>query len=331
MDNKTKPPGSLGSLETLAVQIGLLKQSKTPTLANCTLILFIADHGIAEDGVSAYPQVVTQQMARNFLNGGAAANVLARTHNVKIRLVNAGMIQPIDHPSLIDESIGQGTNNFRLTQAMDEVQRDKALETGRRIVKSMDDDALCFGEMGIGNTSAASLLLHKILELPLNEIVGRGTGLDDKALQRKKDILKDAAARTPTPLPPITGLLEYGGFEIAMMVGAMLAAAVDRKVVVVDGFIATAAAAIALKIEPSIHPAFVFSHRSAEWGHRAVLDYLNAQPLLDLQLRLGEGTGALLAWPLIRSAAAILSDMASFDSAQVSGPSETQQEQDGGA
>lgn len=321
IDNKTKPVGSLGRIESLALQIGLLQQSLTPTMESCQLTLFAGDHGLAAAGISAYPQEVTRQMVLNFLAGGAAANVFARAHGVALRVVDAGVAgEPIEHPDLIGRRIGAGTRNSSVEPAMTAVELEQALQHGSDLVADSDFDALCFGEMGIGNTSAATLVFHKLLGLPLGDLVGRGTGLDDDGVERKGERLAEAAARTATELGPEQALAEYGGFEMAMMAGAVQQAAAQRKLVLVDGFIATAAAAVVLRLEPSAREAMVFAHRSDERGHAAVLDALDAEPLLDLRLRLGEGTGALLAWPLVRSACAMLNEMASFDDAGVSGP-----------
>lgn len=320
VDNKTKPPGSLGRIEELAIKIGLVQGTSEPEMSSCQLTIFAADHGIAADGVSAFPQEVTQQMVLNFLNGGAAANVFSNTLGINLQVVDAGIVgDPIDHARLLDRRIAPGTRNFRHVAAMNREQLDLALDAGRRIGTEGSHDAVCFGEMGIANTSAAALLCHKMLGIALENLVGRGTGVTDTGLDLKGRILKSAAARTADKLSATDAMTEYGGFEIVMMAGAMQGAATSGKVVLVDGFIATAAAIAAMEIEPSCKDNLVFAHQSAERGHAAVLERLNIRPLLALDLRLGEGTGAMLAWPLLRSAAAMLSDMASFDSAGVSG------------
>ena len=283
--------------------------------------IFAGDHGLAAEGVSAYPQAVTRQMLGNFLAGNAAANVFARSVGASLRVVDAGVAgEPIVHPDLVARRIGPGTRNALHEPAMTAAERDRALALGRALEADSNADAACFGEMGIGNTSAATLLAHKVAGLPLAGLVGRGTGLDDQGLARKLAILERAAARTATTLPARAALAEYGGYEIAMMAGAMLGAAAAGRLVIVDGFIAGAAALIATAEAPEAAGAMVFAHRSAEPGHAALLDHLGARPLLDLDMRLGEGTGALLAWPLVRAAAAMLTEMASFESAGVSGP-----------
>ena len=319
IDGKTKPPGSLGRLEDLAAQIATSQGTVEPVMDRAALIIFIADHGIAEAGVSAFPQAVTMQMARNFLDGGAAATAFAQTLDVPVTLVDAGMREPLAHPLLLDRRIGPGTRNFADGPAMSMEQCETALERGRELGREVDCNALCLGEMGIANSSSATMLAHKLLGLPLAELTGPGAGLDAGGVERKRKVLSRAAARTAGKLEPTDALAEYGGFEIAMLAGAMLGAAESRRIVLVDGFIATAAALAALQLAPGCRSRLVFSHIGAEPGHASMLDALQAEPLLQLGLRLGEGTGALLAWPLLRAAAAILTGMASFEEAGVSG------------
>ena len=321
IDEKTKPLGALGRIEDLAARIARTQRRLDPQMRRCELTIFAGDHGVVAEGVSAYPQVVTRQMLLNFLDGNAAANVFARSVGVSLRVVDSGVAgEAVQHPDLVSRRIAPGTQNFLLGPAMRPDERDAALAAGRALGGDGAWDAVCFGEMGIGNTSAAALLAHKILGIPLDELVGRGTGLDDAALSHKRDVLARAAGRTPERLPAPDALAEYGGFEIAMMAGAMLGAAEARRVVIVDGFIAGAAAIVALAAAPDMREALVFAHRSAERGHSAMLAQLGVEPLLDLGLRLGEGTGALLAWPLVRAAAAMLTEMSSFARAGVSGP-----------
>ncbi len=239
----------------------------------------------------------------------------------RLRVVDAGVAgEPVAHPDLVSRRIGPGTRNSLTEPAMTAAERDAALDSGRALGGDGDTDAVCLGEMGIGNTAAAALVAHKITGLPLDRLVGRGTGLDDAGLAAKRAILARAAARTAPRLAAAEALAEYGGFEIAMMAGAMTGAAAAGRVVLVDGFISGAAALVATETDPACRGALVFAHRSAEAGHAALLEALGAEPLLDLGLRLGEGTGALLAWPLVRAAAAMLREMASFESANVSGP-----------
>ena len=321
IDGKTKPPGALGRVEAVALQLARATGTPAPRLASCELTIFAADHGIAAEGVSAYPQAVTREMVLNFLNRGAAANVFAEAVGATVRVVDAGVAgAPIDHADLLDRRIGPGTRNCRAGPAMTGEQCDEALAAGRRLAEESAADVLCFGEMGIANTSSATLIAHKLLGLPVSGLAGRGTGLDDAGLVRKTAVLEAAAARTGPDLSAAAVLAEYGGFEIAMMAGAMLGAAQSSRPVLVDGFISTAAAIAALGMEPAARRTLIYAHRSAERGHRTMLEALNVRPILDLGMRLGEGTGALLAWPVVRAASAMLTDMASFESAGVSGP-----------
>ena len=321
IDSKTKPVGSLGQIEALAAQIARIQKTLRPTVQTCSLTIFAGDHGMAASGVSAYPQAVTRQMVLNFLDGGAAANVFAASVGSSVQVVDAGVAgEPIDHPHLIQNRVASGTQNAIEQPAMTGGDLTHAIERGQAIGRAIEADVACFGEMGIGNTSSASLVSAKILDRSIIDLVGRGTGLDDDGLQRKLQLLEEAAGRTAQHLDARTALSEYGGFEIAMMAGAMIGAASAQRIVIVDGFIATAAALCAKHVHPGCEANFVFAHRSAEAGHSSVLDALAATPLLDLDMRLGEGTGALLAFPLIKAAAAMLRDMASFDDAGVSGP-----------
>ena len=355
IDAKTKPPGSLGRVEALAARIARIQGTLTPRLRRCRLTLFAGDHGVASEGVSAYPQAVTRQMIANFLAGGAAANVFARVNGVELCVVDAGVAgDPLDAPGLVSRRIAPGTRNLAVEPAMTREQYETALRAGAELGAGTDAgadvrvaaetrdgtigeadahaeapagdgdgtgvDAAAFGEMGIANTSSATLIAHKLTGAPLDALTGRGTGLDDDGLARKLRVLARAADRTADRLPPNEALREYGGFEIVMMAGAMIGAARADAVVIVDGFIASAAALAADALAPALRDYLVFAHRSAEPGHEVMLDALGASPLLDLGMRLGEGTGALLAWPILRSAAAMLSDMASFEGAGVSGP-----------
>ena len=323
IDSKTKPPGALGRLETLALQIGRIQDTLTPTLTRPHLLVFAADHGAARAGISAYPQEVTWQMVENFLAGGAAINVFARQMKLALRVVDAGVAHDFGpREGLIAAKIAAGTANYIDAPAMSAAQRDKALATGRQLAHRLADggcNAVGFGEMGIGNTAAASLLTHCLTGAPLARVVGRGTGLDDAGLDRKQALLGTALARGGRPADALAALAEYGGFKIAMMAGAMLGAAEKRMLLVIDGFIVTAALLVAHALAPAITDYCVFAHRSQEAGHAHQLAHLNAAPLLDLDLRLGEGTGAALAWPLIQAAVGFLNDMASFDAAGVTG------------
>ena len=323
LDAKTKPPGSLGEVEALAARIARVQGVLAPRLRRCRLTLFAGDHGIAAEGVSAYPQAVTRQMVANFLAGGAAANVFARTNGVELTVVDAGVAGgPLDAPGLLSRRIAPGARNCAREPAMTRGQCEASLRAGADLGAdaAAAGEAAAFGEMGIANTSSAALIAHKLTGAPLDALAGRGAGLDDAGLAHKRRVLVRAAARTAERLDGYQALTEYGGFEVAMMAGAMIGAARAGAVVIVDGFIASAAALAADRMAPALRDYLVFAHRSAEPGHGAVLEALGARPLLDLGLRLGEGTGALLAWPILRAAAAMLSDMASFESAGVSGP-----------
>ncbi|MHB0819020.1 nicotinate-nucleotide--dimethylbenzimidazole phosphoribosyltransferase [Stutzerimonas stutzeri] len=323
IDRKTKPLGALGQLETLALQIGLVQQTLSPKLQRPSLTIFAADHGLAQAGVSAYPPEVTPQMVYNFLAGGAATNSFARQHGFALQVVDAGVNAdfPSDLP-LRHEKLGFGTANALAAPAMTRAQALQGLETGRRIAHEEGEkgsNVLAFGEMGIGNTSSATLLAHFLADLPIAASTGRGTGLDDTGLARKVAILEAVAARVgPGPHDVLDVLAEVGGFEVVMMTGAMLGAAEKGALIVIDGFIASAALLAAMQIAPAVRGYAVFGHRSNEGGHPLLLEHLRATPLLQLDLRLGEGSGAVLAWPLLQAACGFLNEMASFEEAGVS-------------
>ena len=329
IDLKTKPQGALGMLERLALQIGLIQQTLTPALDAPHIAVFAGDHGAAKAGVSAFPQDVTWQMVENFLAGGAAINVFARANGLGLKVVDAGVARDFgERAGLIDAKVAPGTRNYIEEAAMTPAERDTAIARGAALARELAASGckvLGFGEMGIGNTAAASLITHYLTGTPLDECIGRGTGLDDPGLARKRALLKQAAERAGLPADAKGSsehaqavLAEFGGFEIAMMAGAMLGAVEAGMVLLIDGFIVGSAFLVAARIEPNILPYAVFCHRSAEPGHQAQLKALDAEPLIDLGLRLGEGTGAALAWPLVKAAAAFLNEMASFESAGVS-------------
>ncbi len=334
VDQKTKPLGALGKLEAIALQIGLIQNSLTPQLNKPTMLVFAADHGITASGVSPYPQAVTKQMVQNFLAGGAAINVFAKQNNMALRVIDAGVNAQFEpHANLINAKIGinnsqNGTANFLLQPAMTLAQCEQALTLGLELAykeSSAGCNVMGFGEMGIGNTSSASCLMSVLCGLAIESCVGRGTGLDDAGLLKKTKILKQAIEYhalnkqdTINEQDVMQTLATFGGFEIAMMAGAMLAAAQKKTVLLIDGFIATAALLVAYKLQPNILQYCIFSHCSDEVAHRQMLSYLGAQPLLDLGLRLGEGTGAALAYPLVQAAVNFLNEMASFASAGVS-------------
>ncbi|MDC8771686.1 nicotinate-nucleotide--dimethylbenzimidazole phosphoribosyltransferase [Roseateles albus] len=319
IDGKTKPLGALGHLERLMLRIGLILGSETPALREPQLMVFAGDHGLARRGVSAYPSDVTWQMVENFLAGGAAVSVLARQHGLKLTVVDAGVAHDFaPRAGLLIAKIAAGTADSAEQPAMTTDQCATAIAAGKTLLARQPGNALLLGEMGIGNTSSAALLLARLQNLAVERCTGRGTGLDDAGLQRKLDTLGAVLQRHAQATEPLQALAAFGGFEIAMMVGAVLQAALERRVIVVDGFIASAAVLVAAALQPAVLERCVFAHRSEESGHRLMLEALGAEPLLDLGLRLGEGSGAALAWPLLSSACLILSEMASFESAGVS-------------
>jgi len=321
IDHKTKPLGALGALETLALQLGLVQRSESPALHQPQMVVFAADHGIAAEGVSAYPQAVTVQMVGNMLAGGAAINVFARQHGFALQVVDAGVAAELPaHANLQMRKIAMGTRNSCQEAAMSRLEAQAALAAGMQVVQALPGNVVAFGEMGIANTSSATLLLARLTGASIGDATGRGTGLDDAQLQHKQSVLARVLKlhRATGPLDAVGELAALGGFEIAMMTGAMLQAASERRIVLVDGFIAGAAALVAQALAPQVLDYLVFCHRSAETGHRLLLAHFKARPLLELDLRLGEGTGALLAWPLVQSAANFLNEMSSFESAGVS-------------
>ena len=322
IDQKTKPLGALGQLEEVALRVGLVQGTLSPSLKAPAMLVFAGDHGAAKAGVSAYPQDVTWQMVENFLAGGAAINVFSRQNGLDLSVVDAGVAHDFgQRPGLVHAKVAPGTANYLEAPAMTAAQRDLAMQRGADLIAQLAAkgcQAVGFGEMGIGNTAAASLITHCLIGTPLAECVGRGTGLDDAGLARKQALLEQAVLRTGAINSPLEVLAEFGGFEIAMMCGAMLAAAAARMVVLVDGFIVGSAALLAARLAPNFVDYCVFCHRSAEPGHQAQLKALAATPLLDLGLRLGEGTGAALALPLVQAAVSFLNEMASCASAGVS-------------
>lgn len=319
IDQLTKPLGALGQLEALALQIGLIQQTTAPALHAPQIVVFAADHGVADEGVSAYPQAVTAQMVANFLAGGAAINVFARQHGLALTVVDAGIAADIPlQAGLVSRRIGAGTRNFVHEPAMTDAQCHAALDAGRKLLAGLPGNVVGFGEMGIANTTAAAALIARLADLPAAACVGRGTGIDDARLAHKRTVVERALARHAAATTPFAALAALGGFEIAMMTGAMLAAASERRVLLIDGIISSAACLVAARMAPRLLDYCVFAHCSQEAGHRLLLAQLGVRPLLDLDLRLGEGTGAALAWPLLQSSLAMLQQMASFASAGVS-------------
>jgi nicotinate-nucleotide--dimethylbenzimidazole phosphoribosyltransferase len=319
IDTKTKPQGALGRLEELALQIALLQQTEEPRLNAPQIVVFAADHGIATQGVSAYPQEVTAQMVLNMLAGGAVVSVLARQHGLALTVVDCGVKHDFaPQPGLHIAKTCHGSEDSTSGPALSASQCAAALAHGEELLRGLPGNVLLLGEMGIGNTSPAALLMARLTGLPLTDCVGRGTGLDDEGLARKTAVLSRALERHAGLSHPLELLAALGGPEIATMTGAVLQAARERRLTVVDGFITTAAVAVAAALEPVVLERCIFAHGSAENGHSRWLQALGVRPLLDLGLRLGEGSGAALAWPLLKSAELLLAEMASFASAGVS-------------
>jgi nicotinate-nucleotide--dimethylbenzimidazole phosphoribosyltransferase len=322
LDSLTKPLGALGNLEPLAAQVCAVQRTVEPAIVHPVAVVFAADHGVADRGVSAYPRAVTEQMVKNFLGGGAAISVLARLQGIELWIVDAGVDGDCgSHPRLIDAKVRRGTRDFVEQPAMTAEECVQALRRGRAAIDQVipaGGNTLLLGEMGIGNTAAAALLMHGLTGHPLADCVGRGTGLDDEGLERKRATLAAAAGRRTPPRDPVELLAEFGGYEIAMLVGALLGAAARRMLILVDGFTVTVAAALAARIDGHVLDYCVFGHCSAEHAHRALLADLKVQPLLDIGMRLGEGSGAAVALSLVRAALGLFKDMATFEGAGVS-------------
>lgn len=316
LDAKAKPLGALGRIEDLAVRLGLIAAGPPPSFDRALLLVFAGDHGMNAEGVSAYPSAVTQAMVATFLAGKASANAFARAVGAELRVVDAGVDADLaPHTQLLDAKIRRGSRNAAIEPALTPAEVVAALESGARIARRAAEegfDILALGEMGIGNTASAALIMHCLAPAPLAECVGRGAGHDDAGLARKTAILERAAARSAAT-EPLDVLAEFGGLEIAMMAGAIVGAASARVPVLIDGFIVSAAALAAIRWVPAVKDYCVFCHRSAEHGHGRLLAALEVDPLLGLDLRLGEGTGALLALPLARAASRLLSDVATLE------------------
>lgn len=323
LDIKTKPRGSLGRLEDLACQVAAIRGTSAPDPPQKAIVVMGADHGVAEEGVSAYPQEVTGQMLRNFARGGAAINVLARYAGARVVVVDMGVKVPLcGAPEIRAHRIGSGTRNFTKGPAMTRGEVLTAVEVGIQIAEELARDGvtlLGIGDMGIGNTTAASALTAVFTGAPPEDVAGRGTGIDDVALKQKIDaIRRGLLLNRPDPQDGVDALAKVGGFEIAGLAGVILGGAASGIAIVVDGFICGSAALAATRIAPFTAEYLIASHRSVEVGHRLVLQALGITPLLDLDLRLGEGTGAVLAMNLVEAALRILREMATFTSAGVS-------------
>ena len=313
IDGKAKPLGALGRLEDLAVQLGSIWHPLPPRTKRATMFVFAADHGMTTEGVSLYPASVTAAMVATYLAGRAGVNVLARASNVDLRVIDAGVDADIPHhPELIDAKIRRGSRNAAREPALTIQEASDCLARGASIVADAiqsGTDIVAIGEMGIGNTTSAALLMHRLAPAPLADCVGAGTGLDAAGIARKLAVAERAAVRSDAT-SPLQVLAEFGGYEIAMMAGGVLGSAMHRRPVIIDGFIATAAALVAVRLQPAALGYCIFSHRSAERGHRLLLEALDAEPYFELGLRLGEGTGAVMAVPLVRAAGGILTEMA---------------------
>jgi nicotinate-nucleotide--dimethylbenzimidazole phosphoribosyltransferase len=323
IDNKTKPLGSLGQLEGLALQLGQILGTESPQLEHPQMLVFAGDHGLTARGVSAFPSDVTWQMVENFIAGGACVSVLAKANNIALNVVDCGVNHDFldaaktPRAGLLNFKIANGTAASSTAAAMTAFQCQQAVQNGMAIVKNLPGNAILLGEMGIGNTSAASLILSKLGGLDIAECTGAGTGLDANGIDRKTAVLREVLAFHAGVTAPLDVMAAFGGFEMATMLGAVFQAAAERRVIVVDGFITTAVILVANALQPTVLQRCVFAHRSGERGHGLMLDQLNAKPLLEMGLRLGEGSGAALAWPVLVAACSVLRDMASFESAGV--------------
>ncbi|AOT07261.1 nicotinate-nucleotide--dimethylbenzimidazole phosphoribosyltransferase [Pseudoalteromonas luteoviolacea] len=330
LDLKTKPQGSLGKLEALAKQLvliyaqGMSKETMTAqhfSIENPSVSIFAGDHGIASEGVSIAPSEVTGQMVANFADGGAAICVLARQLGWRLNIVDCGILKPVQNSRVIDNRLGVTTASFHLQPAMTEAQLTQGFENAKQLVAAeldMGCNLFAFGEMGIGNTTSAAAIFSVLCNLAPKETVGQGTGVSQDIVAKKQLLIEQALDLHQLDSNAPKQILQcVGGFEIAHMVGAMLAVAEAQKPILVDGFIATAAAMLAISMLPNAKQYMVFAHCSNEQGHKKMLEWLNVEPLLQLDMRLGEGSGAALALPIIQSALAIYNDMASFSQAQV--------------
>jgi nicotinate-nucleotide--dimethylbenzimidazole phosphoribosyltransferase len=323
LDQLTKPPRSLGRLEDLATRCGLIQNTEKPVLGRKKIFTFAGDHGVAREGVSAFPQEVTPQMVRNMLTGGAAVNVLARHVGAEVAVIDMGVNDPLEEaPGLIRCKIKPGTDNIAQGPAMTLAEATAAVEAGITLARTAAREGITLvgtGDMGIANTTPSSALFAALLPCPVEEITGRGTGIDDAGLHKKIDIIKQALRVNRDRLnDPLSTLAALGGLEIAAISGLCLGAAADRIPAVVDGFISSAGALVACRLCPPVRDYLFFSHRSEEAGHTTFLRLFAVEPLLDLKMRLGEGTGAALAMGLIEAAVKIYNEMATFASAGVS-------------
>ena len=323
IDNLNKPKGSLGVLEDLAMQACLIQQTLTPSLAHPCHLLLGGDHGIEREGVSVSPREVTWQQMINFTHGGGGVNMFCRQHGFKLRIVDVGVDYDLSQePGIIDRKIARGTKNFLYEPAMSEAEFDKAIEVGASLVDDCIADGckvLCIGEMGIANTSPSSIWMSLFCDIPLDDCIGAGAGLDSPGIRHKREVLSRAVANSKlsTLNSPLSILRYFGGFEMIAAIGAMLRAAEQHLIILVDGFIMTACALAACRLYPAAQSYMVFGHCGDESGHRRMLDAMGAKPLLSLGMRLGEGTGALCAFPILDSAVRMINEMNNFDNGNI--------------
>ena len=323
IDNLNKPKGSLGVLECLAMQACLIQQTLTPSLAHPCHLLLGGDHGIEREGVSVSPREVTWQQMVNFTRGGGGVNMFCRQHGFKLRIVDVGVDYDLSQvPGVINRKIARGTKNFLYEPAMSEDEYDKAIEIGASLVDDCIADGckvLCIGEMGIANTSPSSIWMSLFCDIPLDDCIGAGAGLDSPGIRHKREVLSRAVANSKlsTLNSPLSILRYFGGFEMIAAIGAMLRAAEQHIIILIDGFIMTACALAACRLYPTAQSYMVFGHCGDESGHRRMLDAMGAKPLLTLGMRLGEGTGALCAFPILDSAVRMINEMNNFDNGNI--------------
>ncbi len=321
-DNLTKPQGSLGVLEDISIQIGGITGATIPEVTKKAVVVMAGDHGVVAEGVSAFPPEVTPQMVLNFVHGGAAINVLSHHAGADVIVVDVGIAADMKNEKVLSMKVRPGTANMAQGPAMSEEEAVKALEVGIKVADDLVKKGyhlLATGEMGIGNTTASSAIIAAFLGIPAREVTGRGTGLDQSGVSRKEQVIDQAIAiNKPDPNIPLDVLAKVGGLEIAALAGLILGAAANRIPIVIDGFISSTAALVAAKIAPKSLNFMIASHCSAEMAHRKLLQYLNLKPILELEMRLGEGTGAVLSFHIIEAALKILKEMATFESAGVS-------------
>ena len=325
IDNLNKPKGSLGRLEELAMQVCLVQQTLEPSLAHPCHLLLGGDHGIEREGVSVSPREVTWQQMINFTRGGGGVNMFCRQHGFKLRIVDVGVDYDFsDVPGIIDRKIARGTKNFLYEPAMSEEEFDRAIQIGSDLVDDCVKEGcrvLCIGEMGIGNTSPSSIWMSLFGDIPLKDCIGAGAGLNNDGIRHKYEVLSKALARHQSSLSPLTShllpLRIFGGFEMIAAIGAMLRAAELHLIILIDGFIMTACALGAIRLYPASQDYMIFTHCGDEAGHKMMLDIVDAKPLLHFGLRLGEGTGALCAYPLVDSAVRMMNEMNNFEKAQI--------------